>query len=61
MPQGLNIMLSRLPKEKRVNVVLNLIQKLVEQAGADLSEEEKKNFIDSLVKKIKSEEEKAEE
>ena len=58
MPQGLSMMLSRFPKEKRGDLVLKIVPDLVEQAGTEMSEEEKKDFIDNLVKKIKPEKEK---
>lgn len=47
------MMLSRFPKEKHGDLVLKIVPDLVEQAGAEMSEEEKKNFIKKLIEKIK--------
>ena len=58
MPQGLSMMLTRFPKEKRGDLVLKIIPNLVEQASAEMSEEEKKGFIDSLIKTITPEKKK---
>lgn len=53
MPQGLSMMLSRFPKDKRSDLVLKIVPDLVEQACAEMSEEEKKDFIEKLIEKIK--------
>lgn len=53
MPQGLSMMLSRFPKDKRSDLILKVVPDLVEQACAEMSEEEKKGFIEKLIEKIK--------
>jgi polyhydroxyalkanoate synthesis regulator phasin len=56
MPQGITMMLSRLPKEQRIEFAENMVATLVEKGSEGLSEEEKKDFIEKLIKKIKPEE-----
>jgi hypothetical protein len=55
MPQGLNMMLSRLPHERRADVLLTVIPELIEKACGDMAEQERMHFIDSLISKIKPE------
>ena len=55
MPQGITMMLARLPKEQRTELAIEMVEALVETGSEGLADEEKKEFIDKLIKKIKPE------
>jgi hypothetical protein len=48
MPKCLTMMLPKIPKEKRIDFVSNMVTTLVEQGSVDMSEEEKKDFQGKL-------------
>jgi len=52
MPQCLNMMLPGVPKEERVDFVLNMITALMEQGSAGMSEEEKSEFVAKVLEKV---------
>ena len=52
MPQCLEIMLPNIPVEKRMDFVSNMVAALVEHGSAGMSEEERKDFVEKLVKKV---------
>jgi len=53
MPQCLNMMLPSLPKEERIEFVLNMVTTLMEQGSVGMSDEEKKDFVAKVVEKVK--------
>jgi hypothetical protein len=53
MPQGITMMFSQLSKEQRVDLAEELVGTIVELGSEELSDDEKKEFIEKLVKKIK--------
>ncbi len=50
MPKCLKIMLPKVPKEKRIDFVLEMVSTLEEQASAGLSEDEKRVLLQGLLK-----------
>jgi len=54
MPNCLNAMLPSLPKEQRVDFVLNMITTLMEQGSVGMSEEEKNEFIAKILERVTS-------
>ena len=52
MPRCLNMMLPSVPKEERVDFVLNMITALMEQGSAGMSEEEKSEFVAKVLEKV---------
>ena len=52
MPHCLNIMLPGMPKEDRIDFVLNMVAILKEQGSAGMSDEERQDFIARVVEKI---------
>jgi len=54
MPNCLNTMLPSLPKEERVDFVLNMITTLMEQGPVGMSEEEKNEFIAKILERVTS-------
>jgi len=54
MPQCLNVMLPKMPQEKRIDFVLKMIATLMEQGSAGLSEEERKDFMAKVLEKVNS-------
>jgi len=54
MPQCLNMMLPGVPKEERVDFVLNMITTLMEQGSAGMSEEEKSEFVAKILERVTS-------
>ncbi len=53
MPKCLTMMLPKLPKEQRVEFALKMIATLVEQGTADMSEDEKKKFMEKAFGGVK--------
>lgn len=53
MPQCLKMMLPNVPKEKRIDFVLNMVTTLLEQGGVGMSSEEKADFVAKVVEKVK--------
>ena len=53
MPQGITMVLSKLSKEQRTEFAETMITTLMEQASEGLSKEEKSNFIEKVIKRIK--------
>ncbi len=53
MPQGITMMFSKLPKEQRTKFAESMVETIVENGSEGLSEEEKSEFIEALIKKIK--------
>lgn len=54
MPHCLNVMLPSIPKEERVDFVLNMITTLIEQGSVGMSEEERSEFIARVLEKVTS-------
>jgi hypothetical protein len=54
MPHCLNMMLPGVPKEERVDFVLNMITALMEQGSAGMSEEEKSEFVAKILERVTS-------
>ena len=54
MPHCLKMMLPRLPKEKRMDFVSEMIPVLVEQGCLGMAEEEKKDFLAKVIEKLKA-------
>ena len=54
MPQCLNMMLPGVPKEARVDFVLNMIATLMEQGSAGMSEEERAEFVARVLEVVTS-------
>ena len=54
MPQCLNMMLPGVPREERVDFVLNMITTLMEQGSAGMSEEEKSEFVAKILERVTS-------
>jgi hypothetical protein len=52
MPQCLNTMLPSIQKEKRVEFIMKIIPILVEQGSFGMSEEEKRDFLAEVIKKM---------
>jgi len=52
MPHCLNMMLPGVPREERVDFVLNMITALMEQGSAGMSEEEKSEFVAKVLEKV---------
>lgn len=52
MPQRLEMMLPKFPKEKRSEFIENMMTILVKVGSSDMSAEEKAEFIDSLKEKM---------
>ncbi len=56
VPQGITMMMSQLPKEQRIEAAENLVATIVEKGSEDMTDEEKKEFTEKLINKIKPEE-----
>jgi hypothetical protein len=54
MPHCLNMMLPGVPREERVDFVLNMITALMEQGSAGMSEEEKSEFVAKILERVTS-------
>jgi hypothetical protein len=54
MPHCLKMMLPRIPKEKRMDFVSEMIPILVEQGCLGMAEEEKKDFMAKVIEKLKA-------
>ena len=54
MPRCLGMVLPGMPKEKRVDFVLKMVASLVEQGCVGMLNEEKANFVASIVEKVKT-------
>jgi len=54
MPHCLNMMLPNVPKEERVEFVLDMVAKLIEQGSVGMTDEEKDEFIARILEKITS-------
>jgi len=54
MPHCLNMMLPGVPREERVDFVLNMITTLMEQGSAGMSEEEKSEFVAKILERVTS-------
>ncbi len=52
MPQCVKIMLPNMPKEKRLDFVLEMVTTLVEQGSVGMSENEKKDFVAKMIEKV---------
>ena len=51
MPHCLSMMLPKMPKEERIDFEMNIVSTLMEHGCVDLSNEEKKSFMDKIVVK----------
>ena len=56
MPRGLAMMLSRLPKETRIELAKEIVATIVEKGCEGLTEEERNAFFDDLVLELRPEE-----
>jgi predicted GTPase len=54
MPHCLNMMLPNIPKEERVEFVLDMVAKLIEQGSVGMTDEEKDEFMAKILEKITS-------
>ena len=54
MPHCLNMMLPNVPKEERVEFVLDMVAKLIEQGSVGMTDEEKDEFMAKILAKITS-------
>jgi hypothetical protein len=54
MPHCMHMMLPGVPKEDRVDFVLNMITTLMEQGSAGMSEEEKSEFVAKILERVTS-------
>jgi len=54
MPQCLNMMLPNIPKEQRIDFVLKMVTILLEQGSVGMSDEEKRDFVAKVAKKVKT-------
>jgi len=54
MPHCLNMMLPGVPREERVDFVLNMMTTLMEQGSAGMSEEEKSEFVAKILERVTS-------
>jgi ABC-type arginine transport system permease subunit len=54
MPHCLHMMLPGVPREQRVDFLLNMITALMEQGSAGMSEEEKSEFVARVLEKVTS-------
>jgi hypothetical protein len=54
MPHCLNMMLPGVPREERVDFVLNMITTLMEQGSVGMSEEEKSEFVAKILERVTS-------
>lgn len=54
MPHCLTMILPIMPQEKRIEFVLQMITTLVEEGSAGMSDEEKKDFVEKVVEKMKA-------
>ncbi len=52
MPHCLQMMLPRVAKERRKEFVLHMVATLMEQGCADMSEEEKQDFVAQVMEKV---------
>ncbi len=52
MPQCLKVMLPNMPKEKRVDFVLEMVTTLVEHGCTGMSDNEKEDFVTKLIEKV---------
>lgn len=52
MPQCLKIMLPNMPKEKRIDFVLEIVTTLMEHSCADISDEEKEDLVAKMIEKV---------
>jgi len=52
MPRCLNMMLPSVPKEERVDFVLNMITTLMEHGSEGMSEEEKNEFVAKILERV---------
>jgi len=52
MPQCVKMMFPNMPKEERIDFVLEMVTTLKEQASVDMSETEKKDFVVKIIKKV---------
>ncbi len=52
MPHCLGVMLSNLPKGERTDVALKLVAMLIEKGTADMSDEEKSEYIEKIVEQV---------
>lgn len=53
MPQGLRMMLSKLPKDERLEFAKEMVAAVVVQACEGLTKEEREAFLDDLVVEIR--------
>ncbi len=52
MPQCLKIMLPNMPKEKRIDFVLEIVATLMEHGCADMSNKEKADLVAKMIDKV---------
>ena len=52
MPHCLDMMLPNMPKEERIDFVLNMIDVLKEQGSTGMSDEERQDFVARIVEKV---------
>lgn len=55
MPQGINMMFSGIPEEKRAGFAIEMIENIVEKGSDGMPEKEKSEFVDKIIKRIKPE------
>ncbi len=54
MPHCLTMMLPSVPKEKRIDFVMNMVGILMEKGCVEMSEEEKMDFVTKVIEKVKA-------
>jgi predicted GTPase len=54
MPHCINMMLPNIPKEERVEFVLDMVETLIKQGSAGMTDEEKDEFMARILEKITS-------
>ncbi len=52
MPQCVKVVFPNMPKEKRIDFVLEMVTTLVEQGSVGMSENEKKDFVAKMIEKV---------
>ncbi len=58
MPQGLGMMMERLPKDQRLELAKEMVAVMAEKACEGLTEDERNQFFDDLVVTLRPEDEK---
>jgi hypothetical protein len=53
MPKCVGMMLSSMPKEKRIAFTLKMVATLIEQGSVGMSQDEKEDFFTQVIEKVK--------